>query len=142
MKTPDTKFTYKDQFYNLSRVIVQFINSTFDSVLGKGTEYALVFNFELTNGQHVSLTLYAPSNYVKVIEGVYDSESEKYTYRCMSDHDSCWRSDGVENFVNMYDENFERMSYNSIRKFVPTEEQIAEWRKMSNDRDYRYYNER
>jgi len=61
---------------------------------GKVTDmHALLVLFKIKN-KNVQMLIHAPANYV----GVY-ARKEKGKWKCISYHDSCWRSDGVERFL-------------------------------------------
>jgi hypothetical protein len=61
---------------------------------GRATDkQALLVLFKVKN-QHIQMLIHAPANYV----GVYVRKG-KGKWSCVSYHDSCWRSDGVERFL-------------------------------------------
>jgi len=85
----------------------QMIIGLFENVVGKGNtkKQALLLSL-ISEGEKgdffVELLLYAPGNYV----GVYTREAKlgrKIVFgkwKCLSYHDSCWRTDGVGNFFS------------------------------------------
>ncbi len=101
----------KNTSYTLSKIIARMITDVFEKSAGKFKEQtAARVTFVLgpeKNRQTVSLTLWAPGNYVYVFSGSHDSPLEEPTkLELLSCHDSCWRSDGVENWVH---KNYENM---------------------------------
>jgi len=140
MSKEDT-FDYRRGFFNLKDVITSMIEGVFDNMfLRRDETKALRFTYRLMTDRHaVSITLYAPSNYVKVIEGITKNGGETWTYRCLSDHDSCWREDGVRQFVSHWCEQMEYLNFpQGVIVQAVDDTMRSEFRKMSNDRDYVY----
>ena len=136
----ESPFDFRRGFFNLTDIIVSMIEGSFENILMKGNPHALRFTFRLRNDNHrVSITLYAPSNYVKVIEGISKDGGRKWSYRCLSDHDSCWREDGVRQFVSKWCEEMEYLNFHQGVTIIDVPDALrTEFVKMSNDRDYNY----
>jgi hypothetical protein len=133
------EFNYREGFYDMCGILAGLIAGVFDNVMHKGTNNAVQFKFRLKKDKHwVTLTLYSPFNYVKVIQGVSTDGGHTWFYKCLSDHDSCWREDGVRQFVSTWNEYMERLNFDGIRVFDVSEELRKEFVRMSNDRDYSY----
>ena len=81
---------------NFMYMVRNVICETFDNLVGRHQSNeerkALLVLFKIKRGV-VKMLIHAPANYV----GVYIQKGKKW--ECISYHDSCWRSDGVETFL-------------------------------------------
>jgi hypothetical protein len=105
-----------DQLYNLKNILSTMICQTFEELIGKGhINIILKVSFECDKKQIKNLFLYAPGNYVYVVEqdttSSLNNDSNLDNMKLLSCHDSCWRSDGVENWVRKNFDSFERIGY-------------------------------
>ena len=90
---------------------------------GKATDMkALLVLFKVKKKQ-VQMLIHAPANYV----GVYIREGER-KWDCVSYHDSCWRSDGVERFLFEHrdDIQFAFMPSFNTKEIAPIVERITD----------------
>lgn len=88
---------------------------------------ALLIDFRLRRRKNnkLSILLWAPSNYVSV----FTKESERVglhrplsnvetDWKVWADHDSCWRTDGVERIIDEYEEILEGFDWTDCYKVI------------------------
>jgi hypothetical protein len=88
---------------------------------------ALLIEFRLRRKKNdkLSLLIWAPTNYVSVFtkegeRGGFNQtfQSVETDWKVWADHDSCWRSDGIDRIMNEYEEIFEGFDWLDCYKVV------------------------
>ncbi len=89
------------------------IQSLVEVMLPIGSEHGLfimcdlrleIEKYKLATSKDVGFSFYRPTNYTKVFVAESDRwiEPEASAFVLTSDHDSCWRSDGVDSVISRY----------------------------------------
>ena len=108
---------------NLIYLVQGFISDTFERKVGKWQgkldkdgqptdKKALIVSFQ-TDNLKIRMLLHASANYV----GVYLNQAGDRVWDCVCYHDSCWRTDGIESFLKMYQDNLHLCFFPNIEEF-------------------------
>lgn len=84
---------YRQGYFFFEKNLIQMLEAIVDLVDPRFQNNVLI----ISAGKR-SLVIFAPNNYIKVLEVIPDEDKDSMEIRLIANHDSCWRG-GIERFV-------------------------------------------